>query len=197
MEQLERAIDLEAKKQVVTAAELYETILSERNKPPLDVFLNLIMIYFTSLDPGYQREYELTDAFVENGGNRLLELFPEAQRLYPDSVELAFWHNLVFSIHKCDPWGPSYDDIDPKFSKQTDTLYPYYLFYRLKKNLFKNQAAQLWEIVKEGRTCKDRYVRSTLAPYFDQTVKEFPKIDRVVTDKNGEILKVILKKSES
>lgn len=156
MNNFDRAIEAEKQDQLVRAAELYEEIISRQNTPQLDAFINLIFLYFEAQDHATQVEQNLSIDYVSRAYNRIKSLFEQAKRLYPESVELDFWKNYIFFVY---PYGPAYDQIDPKFFQQKKEVIPYFLAYKPLTGEHSEQAKKIWELVKHGKTFKERYIR--------------------------------------
>ena len=156
---IEKALIAEKQNKIELAAQIYENIIKQENYPSIDCFINLLIIYFIANDPAERKNYELNMDFTNFGNSRTPVLLSIAKHLYPASQELLFWENYIHFILDNDS---ACKEIDKKFSEQHETLIPFFYFYEPKHSVFLKEAELLRAEVKDGNTCKERYIKSVL-----------------------------------
>lgn len=153
----------EKNKDLNKSIELYEKILKNSESCSVDYFINLIFIYFLINDPGEMDFYKISIKFVDECNEKMIPLINEAKEQYPKNVEVLFWENYINFIL----WGEiPFDKIDSKFVMQRETLIPFFYFYDPLSEEFREEAALLYSLVREGSSFKDRYVKGILDRYF-------------------------------
>lgn len=147
---------------------LYEDAIKNINLRTVDDYINIIFMYFIINDPGEMEFFNVNLSFVNISNERIKTLLDEAKNLYPNNQELLFWENYIYFILFGDK---PFDEVNPAFSIQKETLIPFFYFYNPPSKKFREEAKLLYELVKDGFSFKERYIKSILASHFESTVK--------------------------
>ena len=137
------------------AAEDYEHAI-QGSDTPIETYLNLLGLYIQCLDGGYIYSHGLDQEFVSNAWEKLNRMIPQLQNNHENN-EIDFWEyyknhlgNRAHDLHRLNNIclkGPS--------------LVPYFLYYSLTRDqTIKSKLNELLEEVKNGRTARERYVKS-------------------------------------
>ncbi len=157
----EEAARWDAMDQPLEAAKLYETAITEPGAS-LETFLDLAVLYFKCTDPGYFSEHHLADEFVDLAWRRANAVLDHAEIVFGWHPEIAFWRRYFsFVTLGEDP----FDQECERLARPGQSLVPYfYLFTRKEGERYREQAEKLLEAVRQGRTARERYIRSILEP---------------------------------
>jgi len=150
----DRAGELEA------AAMLYEEVLAAGERP-LQVLLNLSLLYWQSTDVGMAAAKKLPPVFLDLASRRFPELLDEAQVRFPQSTEVRFWRRYI-------AWADLGEPFDSSECKQllredpTTLIGAMYLFASSQGSEAQPEAAELLRECREDRTTRARYVISVI-----------------------------------
>jgi hypothetical protein len=154
------AVTLDAQDMPVDAAQAYEAAIAASDAD-FDTFMNLAVLYFVCVDGGYATHHGLSQEFINYAWERAYEVLDEAESKFGQQSEITFWrHYFRFVVLGEAPFIET-----GKYLLQSGTsLVPsFYLFTSPGGDPYRPQALQLLERVKEGKTAKQRYIRSILA----------------------------------
>jgi len=79
------------------AAETYEEAIRTADAP-LDMYVDLVALYFVCGDPGYYGEHNLSNEFCTNAYYRMFELETEAQKKFGYNSEIKFWIRFMGDV---------------------------------------------------------------------------------------------------
>ena len=154
----EFALELDARERPVEAAWAYE-IAIQSTKAQIDLFLNLVVLYFQCADYGYQSHHHLRDDFVDGCWTRSFQVLDMAERLFGEQTEIQFWRAYISSVYTKEE---GIEDFSRKLVERSDSLLPpAYLF--LAGNIeYRDAAQELCRSVKDGLTERQRYIKSVI-----------------------------------
>ena len=146
----------------VKAADAYEEVLRE-HPGCRDALVNLIGLYFSTLDAGYSAAHHLSQEFIDRADRRVIELVTHGLRATPLDTELDFWKRY-FEFRACgEDWAKVFSPEYESAVARGESLVPYLaLFITYKGEKYEPEARSLLAAVREGRTRRERELRSVL-----------------------------------
>jgi len=155
----EQARKADAEDKPLQATMAYERVLNEGGGD-LQFCLDAALVYLQCCDGGYIAAHRLPSDLVQRAYERALQILDQAERRFGAYNELDFWrYYLDFLVLG--------RDADPRkceaIAVRGPSLVPYFHLYALSGGeRFESQARQLLEEMKEGRTARQRHIRSVL-----------------------------------
>lgn len=158
MTQKEIALQFDAQDKPVEAANAYEEAIKEPDSE-LATYLNLAVLYFSCQDGGYSAHRCLSAEFLDYSWKRANQVLDEAESKFGQNDEIDFWRRYF-------RWRVLFEDeaiMESERFVRSDSLIPYfYLVLTNNKEEYLLKAKKLFEQVAEGKTAKDRWIRSIL-----------------------------------
>ncbi|WNG49632.1 hypothetical protein F0U60_40075 [Archangium minus] len=154
------AIRLDREGRIEEAALLYEEALLAGERT-LELFLNLVILYWQATDFGFSTHHRLGPGFVATAGKRFPSLLREAGRAYPGSTEVRFWQKYI-------PWADLGEYFAPEDCRKLlledpSVLVPVvYLFNEREGREYREKAVELLQRCWEDGTTRSRYVASVI-----------------------------------
>lgn len=153
------ALDFDREQDPVNAAWAYEIALQQPDAD-LELCLNLVALYLASSDGGYMAHHRLADGFVRASLDRAREVLDAAERRFGPHAEIGFWRLYLRE-------QVLYEDVpDSEYealARLGGSLMPHYRLYTGSGGTrSRDQVRALWAQVQDGRTERQRYVRSVL-----------------------------------
>lgn len=156
----EKAVALDAHDLPLDASQAYEKVIAASDAD-FDTFMNLAVLYFVCLDAGYATHHGLSPDFINLAWERAYELLDEAESRFGKQAEIAFWrHYFRFVVLGEAPFVKTCKDL---LESDASLVPSFYLLTSPGGDQYRPQALKLLELVKEGTTAKQRYIRSILA----------------------------------
>jgi regulator of protease activity HflC (stomatin/prohibitin superfamily) len=144
--------------QPVEAAAAYEQVIAE-GEADLETFLNLAVLYFQCCDGGYLARHSLSKDFVEQADKRALELLDEAENRYGSNNELEFWRLFINYAYGADASAQT----SLELALRGPSSVPYFHLFSLPGGeAYAEEARMLLASVREGKTAKERFIKSVL-----------------------------------
>ncbi|MDH3604508.1 MAG: hypothetical protein OEU26_33290 [Candidatus Tectomicrobia bacterium] len=156
----EEAMMLDAQDLPVDAAQVYEKVIAASDAD-FDTFMNLAVLYFVCVDGGYATHHGLSREFINDAWERAYELLDEAESRFGKQSEITFWRYYFRFVVLGE--APLIETCKDLLQSGSSLVPSFYLFTSPGGDLYRSQALQLLERVKEGTTAKQRYIRSILA----------------------------------
>lgn len=163
----EAAALYDAEERPVEAIAAYEAATRQVDAN-IDSYINLAVLYFSCFDLGYAAYHKLPKEIFEHSLDHALELLDEAEQRFGRDPDVEFWRLYMRFIYLED----SDEQAFYRLATTVDSLLPYLYLYAFTfdgppgqgrhPEVYRSQAEQLLELVKEGMTEKDRYIRSVL-----------------------------------
>ncbi len=155
----ELALAFDAQESPVEAAWAYEISICAADAD-LDLYLNLAVLYFECMDFGYAAHHHLSENFVSGAWDRAFQVLARAEERYGRHAEIEFWRMYIPYIYG---GGEPIDDACKDLARREESLVPYmYLFTSSGKKKYAEQAQELLNLVKDGITERERYIKSIL-----------------------------------
>jgi hypothetical protein len=144
----------------VRAAEAYEEAIRDENVD-LSTYLDLAAIYFECNDSGFSAYHHLTDEYVDDAYTRFFELMAIAEEKYGPQSEVKFWVLYFKHIHLGDELKTSKVK---EIVDENQSLVPFFFLYHSEADAekYRPNAQKLYEAVKQGKTTRQRYIKSIL-----------------------------------
>ena len=155
----EEAMALDAQDLPLEAARAYEDAIAS-SEADFDTFMNLAVLYFVCVDGGYATHHGLSQEFIDHAWERAYELLDEAESKFGNQTEIAFWRHYFRFVVLGE--APFIKTCERFLQSGTSLVSSFYLFTSPGGDQYRPQALQLLELVKEGTTAKQRYIRSIL-----------------------------------
>lgn len=157
---LEEAIGMDRLGRVEDAVALYEAALSEPVRP-LDLYLNLAILYWQVTDYGYWTAKGLTPEFVARAGQRFGEVLTQAEAEYPESTEVRFWRKYIAWADLGEPLAV--DECVDMLRRNASELIPVmYLFASSQGSEFAHEAEILLRECRMEGTTRAQYICSVI-----------------------------------
>jgi len=150
---------MDAQDRPLEAAQAYERAVAAGDGD-LTMFLDLAVLYFACCDGGYLAHHKLPGDFVGRALDRANELLDEAERRFGRHNEIDFWrYYFAFYVLGHDADAAKCQEL----AQQGPSLVPYFHVFALPGGeRFASEAERLWQQVREGRTVRERHVKSVL-----------------------------------
>ena len=163
MSRCDEALVLDIAQKVEQAASVYEEVIHLPDAP-LDAYINLACLYWSSTDPGQR----FTHNFFYLAGTRMWVVLDEAESKYSTYPEIKFWR-LYFQFTTLGE--QPFVEQCLEFVKQPNcTLVPYFHIYsQTKEEQYSPKAKLLYQEVLVHRTAKNRYITSVLENYLESS----------------------------
>jgi hypothetical protein len=149
----------------VEAAAAYERAYeAEREALTLGDYVEAAVLYFVCTDFGYSSSKNLSAPFAGSAYANAKSWLERAVRAFGSHPETEFWRLYVdFAVLG----EPAFLDECRKLTEQGRTLTPFfYLYSSTRDEVYSAQAEELYRRTRAGRTAKERYINSILAPLF-------------------------------
>jgi hypothetical protein len=156
----EEAVMLDAQDLPLDAAQAYEETIAASDAD-FDTFMNLAVLYFVCVDGGYATYHGLSQEFMNHAWERAYELLDKAESRFGKQSEIAFWRHYFRFVVLGE--APFIETCEHLLQSGASLVPSFYLFTSPGGDQFRPQALQLLELVKDGTTAKQRYIRSILA----------------------------------
>ena len=156
----EEAMMLDAQDLPVDAAQAYEEAIAASDAD-FDTFINLAVLYFVCVDGGYATHHGLSQEFINHAWERAYELLDEAESRFGNQSEIAFWRHYFRFVVLGE--APFVETCAHLLQSGASLVPSFYLFTSPGGDPYRPQALELLERVQEGKTAKQRYIRSILA----------------------------------
>lgn len=155
----ELALAFDAQVRPVEAAWAYEVAINGLDAE-LELFLNLAVLYFESVDFGYAARHHLSEEFVSGAWTRAFEILQKAEEQFGSHTEIDFWRLYFLFIYSGEePPNNAFREL----AGRNTSLIPYlYMYTFSEKKEYQQQARELLEMVKDATTERKRYIRSVL-----------------------------------
>ena len=142
------------------AASAYEEVIQEEDAP-LDAFVNLAVLYWNCLDPGFNAGWQLSNAFIRLAGERYKTVLYAAEERFGYKRETEFWKLYFDYVTLGEPEFNS--QCEALVAEPMDSLVPYfYLYSRPNGQVHWQQALELLGSCKLVLTIKNRYIISVM-----------------------------------
>jgi len=169
MKTLSRAIELEAKDDIVDAAEAYERLLAQGDAPA-EAYVNAAFLYWQATELGFSATKHLDEKFVERAGIRYEQILEEASCRFPEDPEVAFWRRYLAYVSLGEP---EFESDCKLITEKGTTLVPYfYLFAASDGRKHAEEAANLLQCCASTPTYKNRYILSVIRGVQDHMERE-------------------------
>lgn len=155
----EQAIEFDSQDRPLEAAEAYEQIIAQPNAD-IESFINLAVLYFVCTDGGYAAYHRLSNEFVNKAWERANEVLDKAEAKFGKYAEIDFWCYFFRFIVLGE--GPFIHECRALATKSTSIVPYFHLFALSGGEQYREKADQLLELVKGGKTAKNRYIKSVL-----------------------------------
>ncbi len=126
----------------------------------LDLYFDLVGVYFACQDGGYVAAHRLNSEFIGSAYYRLFEILDEAEARFGTHTEIEFWRLYVREI----VLGADLpDEVYEALARQGDSLMPHYrLYINSSGTRYQEEVKALLSQVRDGSTERKRYIRSVL-----------------------------------
>ena len=170
MTRLAMARVLDGRDQPVDAARAYEAALTAREADLL-AYLDLAVLYFVCNDGGYAAYHSMSREFLTVAWNRMCAVLDEARIMFGADGSIVFWKRYFqhfwlqeqFTFEECRELAESSVFLDPYLYLYISTA------DRAIRSQQREKAEELFLSVREGRTSRERYIRSVLESAFRHT----------------------------
>lgn len=159
----------DAEDQPVEAARAYEQAITA-SEADLDTYINLALLYSVSNDFGYAAQHHLPQSFVTVAWDRMFEVLDAAEQRFGPHPEVTFWKEYIPFIWLGQPLS---SEECAELTRSGQTRVPFLYLFGFAPNAedrarYANGAAELLQEVHQGRTTKERYIRSVLEAAFQR-----------------------------
>ena len=163
MNLIEKAREFDRLDKPKEAVEVYEAVIQTAGAP-LDVYVDLVALYFVCGDPGYSAAHNLSVEFLCKAETRMLELKEEVVNKFGYNSEIDFWikyHDYILigyeiSIEEFEIVALSGDSPVPYLLSSLNT----------KNDEYRNKAEQAYLMSLGRETARKRYIFSILVQTF-------------------------------
>ena len=158
MTSFQYAISKDIQRDVIAAANLYESCISIGG--PLDAFINLAFLYWQSTEYGFNAAYNLPIAFIHKSGERYSRILDLGMTAFPSSKELVFWDRYFAFVSLGDDFSPEECE---GYVEAPDHLIPYFFLRSLPIGTrYHEPADRLLQQCRLLPTLKNSYIVSVL-----------------------------------
>jgi len=161
---IKRARGFELLDKPVEAAEAYEEAI-RTTSVPLDVYVDLVALYFVCTDPNYYAGHQLPLEFVERLYDRALELEAEVLENFGYNSEIRFWIKFIDDVLNGRPFAK---DEYKEIANSGVSSVPYLVVHReFPDNEYYQKRAKEAYLMSLGKeTARNRYIFSILSKHF-------------------------------
>lgn len=153
------AAKLNASDRLEDAAFYYEAAFREGGASVMDC-VDLLVIYFVCLDPGYAASHHLEADFVNRAFERVAELPLEIEVRFGVCYEAIFWQEYALFIVI---GNPAYEEKWRQFIEVDNVLAPIIYFLEdVKAGKYTEQLGRLRHEISNQKTARERYINSIL-----------------------------------
>lgn len=156
----EDAIAADRDGRLLDAAGLYEGLLASKLHS-LEVFLNLVVLYWQITDFGFWTAKGLSEEFVKRAGNRLQDLLNKDFKKYQDSAEVTFWKRYILWTDLGEPFSTA-DCVMLLESDESVIVPVMFLFAESEGKQWREQALELLDQCRANGTTRAQYVQSVI-----------------------------------
>jgi hypothetical protein len=158
---LEAARTADARGDVAEAAGLYESAITGEAAKQVDVWIDLIILYWQATDYGFWKGTGLDPRFVALAGKRSGELLDGAAAAFPAHVAVEFWRRYIRWADLGEPFEPS--ECRAMLQSQPSYLDPaLFLFSTTHGRECVAEATALLRSCEDRRTSRCRYIASVI-----------------------------------
>ncbi|MBI4640130.1 MAG: hypothetical protein HY731_05520 [Candidatus Tectomicrobia bacterium] len=157
---VDEAIQKDVEGKVVEAANLYEEIL-KAGDAPLEVYLNLAVLYWEMTDYGVNAGLGLSLEFIQRAGKRYREVLRKAQEQFSMNPEILFW--LLYCDFITLGEAPFVKQCEQLVKEPHCSLVPYfYLYMAYNGRKYHQEAMKLLDHCQRRPTTKNCYISSVI-----------------------------------
>lgn len=157
---LGRAIEADRSGRLVEAADLYEALLDSEHES-VEVFLNLLVLYWQVTDFGFWVGHGLPEEFVGRAGQRLHDLLEDGVKKYEENIEAISWKRYILWADLDEPF--STEDCLALLEQDRRASIPIMvLFTRSEGTRWREEALILLEECRQEGTTRAGYVQSII-----------------------------------
>lgn len=157
---LSDAIEAEQAERFEEAARLYEALIRQEH-PPLEGFVNLLVLYWQVTEYGFWVDSDLELGFVKYAAERLSEMLKSEAGQLSDNPQVDFWVKYI-------RWADYGGALEVGECRKLLREHPEYLepamfvFSTTQGADCEKEAVELLKACREINTCRTRYVASVI-----------------------------------